>query len=115
MPNVGIVPRYRCSVETIWLEVPESWEIRQISPNEIPGKSDGFNRAFRRLKGYGAVIHRIECTFVATGKSKGGVGNTNARLTSVTIYPVGGETVTFEAHTTGAKNVIRHTPVWSLW
>jgi DNA invertase Pin-like site-specific DNA recombinase len=49
-------------------------------------------RAFRqRAEQLRKVIHRIECTFVATGKAgRGGGGKANAKLVRVTFYPVAG-------------------------
>jgi hypothetical protein len=43
------------------------------------------------------VIQRIECTFTATGKTKGGWGKKNSQLVKVTIYPVVGDAVEFSA------------------
>jgi hypothetical protein len=49
----------------------------------------------RRAEALRAVIDRIECTFIATGKRGGGTGKKNAILASVTIYPLEGDSVQY--------------------
>jgi hypothetical protein len=55
-------------------------------------RSESGERALRRrAEAIRAVIHRIECKFVATGHKGGGPGKNNARLAAVTIYPIVGD------------------------
>jgi hypothetical protein len=65
-------------------------------------RSEVEERALRqRAEALRAVVQRIECTFTATGQTGGGWGKKNARLATVTIYPVGGDPVAFGAESKG--------------
>jgi hypothetical protein len=60
--------------------------------------SETGERALRqRAAALRAVIHRIECHFVATGGSGKGRGNRATRLSRVTIYPLVGDSKEFRA------------------
>jgi hypothetical protein len=55
-------------------------------------RSEVGERALRqRAEALRAIIQRIECTFTATGQTKGGRSRKNTRLVKVTIYPVIGD------------------------
>lgn len=73
-------------------------------------QAEGERALRRRAEAIRSVVHRIECTFTATGKTGGGPGRTNARLATVTIYPVAGEPIDFQ----GEENVLQRTRVVSL-
>ena len=76
----------------------------KVAEAKIALQSTTGERALRqRAEAVRQVIQRIECSFTATGKTKGGPGRTNARLVAVTIYPLVGEAVAFE--TTGPRSV----------
>jgi hypothetical protein len=58
-------------------------------------------RALRqRAEALRTVIHRIECTFAATGQTRRGWNKTNTRLVKVTIYPIVGDARHFLAEDT---------------
>jgi hypothetical protein len=77
----------------------------------LRGKS-GERNLRRRAEALRAVIQRIECTFTATGATGGGPGKTNARLATVTISPVTGDSAVFTA---APRNVLPRSKVQSLW
>ena len=60
----------------------------------------------QRAQALRGIIHRIECTFTATGKTGGGWGKKNSRLTAVTIYPVVGDTAEFTSDSGGSKGTL---------
>jgi DNA invertase Pin-like site-specific DNA recombinase len=61
-------------------------------------RADSGERALRRrAEKLRAIIQRIECNFVATGKTGSGYGKKNSKLAAVTFYPVVGDPVTFWA------------------
>ena len=55
----------------------------------------------QRAESLRAIIHRIECTFTATGQTGGGWGKKNARLATVTIYPVIDDSAEISANSKG--------------
>jgi hypothetical protein len=62
-----------------------------VADAKLAMQNDAGERALRqRAEALRAVIERIECSFVATGYTRGGPGKKNSRLVTVTIYPVGG-------------------------
>ena len=69
-----------------------------IANAKLALRSEAGERALRqRAEALRAVVQRIECTFTATGETGGGWGKKNARLATVTIYPVEDDPVEFSA------------------
>jgi DNA invertase Pin-like site-specific DNA recombinase len=88
------------SVEQQWREVLDL--SRAIKDAQKAMQHDTGERALRlRAEALRAVIQRIECTFVATGETGGGWGKKNARLATVTIYPVVGDPAKFSGDSKG--------------
>jgi hypothetical protein len=76
-----------------------------ITDAKLAMQSGAGERALRQR----AVIQRIECTFTATGNRGGGPGKANTKLVAVTIYPVDGSEVTYDA-----RDVLQPVKVHSL-
>jgi hypothetical protein len=76
---------------------------KAIADAKLAMQSKADERALRqRADALRAIVQRIECRFTATGQTGGGWGKKNARLVSVTIYPVGeGDPVAFSADSKG--------------
>jgi DNA invertase Pin-like site-specific DNA recombinase len=83
-------------VTTAWAEV---YGLQQaIADARQALSSDTGERALRRrAEALRKVIHRIECTFRATGHTTGGWKRKVSELTSVTIYPLVGDARTYKA------------------
>jgi hypothetical protein len=74
-------------------------------------KSDNDAQALRRrAEALRAIVQRIECTFTATGQTGGGWGKKNARLATVTIYPVVGDSAAFSV---GSKGTLMYSSAHS--
>jgi hypothetical protein len=72
--------------------------------------SEGGERALKqKAAALRAVIHRVECTFRATGKVGGGWGKRNSELVRVTVLPVVGEKATY-----AAKSALQPSREWAL-
>jgi DNA invertase Pin-like site-specific DNA recombinase len=84
-------------VEQQWREVAELADSIDKAKEAMSGEANQRIRA----EAVQAVIQRIECTFTATGERGGGWGKKNARLVSVTIYPVTGESAEFSVDSKG--------------
>lgn len=70
-------------------------------------RSESGERALRqRAEALRAVIHRMECTFVATGEDGSGRGRKSTRLAKVSIYPIAGNARHF---LTDSANLLRPT------
>lgn len=83
-----------------------------VATANIAMRSQTGERAMRlRAEAVRAVIHRIDCTFVATGETGGGPGKANTRLVAITVHTVGGETADFKV----IPNALPHTSVVSAW
>jgi DNA invertase Pin-like site-specific DNA recombinase len=77
-------------------------------------RSEAGERALRhRAEAVRAVIQRIECNFTATGETGGGWGKKNARLTSVTIYPVVGDSAAFPVDSAESKGTLTYSSAHS--
>jgi DNA invertase Pin-like site-specific DNA recombinase len=75
---------------------------RAIDDAKRAMEGEAAERALRqRAEALRAIIQRIECTFTKTGETGGGWGKRNARLATVTIYPVVGDSVAFSAESRG--------------
>ncbi len=84
-----------------------------IAEAKLAMRSESGERALRRrAEAIRAVVQRVECAFTATGATGGGPGKSNARLATVTIYPVTGDPAEFSA---GHDNVLRSTSDVSRW
>jgi DNA invertase Pin-like site-specific DNA recombinase len=95
-------------VTALWQQVQDLQ--RAITDARLAMKSESGAQTLRRkAEALRGIIQRVECTFVATGQTGGGVGKANARLVAVTIHPVVGESVTLDA------NVLQPTSVCPLW
>lgn len=77
-----------------------------IADAKLAMESDAGERALRqRAEAIRAIVQRIECTFTATGQAGGGWGKKNARLATVTIYPVAGDSAQFPVETSSLPGV----------
>jgi hypothetical protein len=75
---------------------------RAIAEGKLAMQSEASAQALRRrAEALRGLVCRIECTFTATGETGGGWGKKNARLATVTIYPVVGEAAEFSAESKG--------------
>jgi hypothetical protein len=87
-------------VERHWREILDLG--RAIAEARRAMESGTGERALRqRAEALRAIVHRIECTFTATGQTGAGWGKKNARLVAVTFYPVVGDSVAFSADSKG--------------
>jgi DNA invertase Pin-like site-specific DNA recombinase len=81
-------------VEQHWREMTElqlAIADAKLAMQDVEGEA-ALRQLAERLR---AVIQRIEVTFAATGKTGGGPGKTNSVPTTVTIYPVVGDSAAF--------------------
>lgn len=85
------------AVERQWREVNDLRDAIDAATAAM-GKGQSLRQRAEALR---AIIHRIECTFTATGVQGGGWGKKNSKLVSVTVYPVVGESVVFPADSKG--------------
>lgn len=70
-------------------------------------KGEADERALRhRAEAVRKVIHKVECTFVATGETGSGWGKKNSRLVKVTIHPLVGDSVEFTAESKGTLKYV---------
>lgn len=82
-----------------------------ITSAKFASRKESGERAMRqRAEMIRAVVHRIECSFTATGKTGGGPGQRNARLVKVTIYPLVGAATDY-----AVGNVLRQSSEVSRW
>jgi hypothetical protein len=115
------IDELRCHQDNLAKDVEQLWQVvyslqMAVVEAQLAMRDDNDEADLRRrAEALRAVIDRIECTFIATGKRGGGWGMKNSILAGVTVYPLDGNSVQYRADREPAEGSLKPDKASSFW